>query len=133
MIDFHPRHILGIPEMDEQHRYLYSLFDRIEDGTTVNDPGTCGSLLKEIEGYLLFHFDCEEHLIRLYNAPGFAVHQTEHEQAGARLVRFLDDFESGCLNPARLRFFLSGWLAEHSLLCDEQYAAAIRKIRGLPS
>lgn len=125
------RHILNVPEMDLQHQYLYSLFDRIEDNATVSNKEETARLLKEIEGYLLFHFNSEEHLIRLYGAPGFAAHQTEHEQAGGRLVGFLEDFESGSLNPARLRFVLSNWLAEHALLCDEQYAKVIRKIRGI--
>ncbi len=127
------RPILGIPEMDEQHKYLYFLFDRVEDSPAVTDRPTMATLLKEIEGYLLFHFKCEEHLIRLYGAPDFAGHQTEHERAGAQLMGYLEDFETGSLIPARLRGFLSSWLAEHSLLCDMIYADFIRKKRSRKS
>jgi len=34
------------------------------------------TLLAEIEGYLLFHFDSEEHLMRHYGYPRFAEHQS---------------------------------------------------------
>jgi hemerythrin len=124
-----PRHVLGVPEMDAQHGYLYSLFDRIELSTTVTDAKATGKLLAEIEGYLLFHFSSEEHFIRLYGVPGFAVHQSEHERAAAKLVEFSQDFEQGRLNPAALRIFLTGWLMEHSRLVDEEYAKAVREGR----
>lgn len=125
-----PRHVLGVPEMDTQHSYLYKLFDRIESAPTVHDREATAALLAEIEGYLLFHFESEEHFIRLYHAADFANHQTDHEQAGVKVVEFLDDFEAGRLNPARLKIFLTGWLMEHSRSADEQYAAVVRERRG---
>ncbi|MBD3345664.1 MAG: hypothetical protein GF401_11440 [Chitinivibrionales bacterium] len=123
------RHILGIPEMDEQHRYLYSLFDRIETTGTVTDYERTKRLLEEIEAYLLFHFTSEEHFIRMYKIPGFTEHQADHEQAGERFVLFLEDFEKGKLNPLKLRNFLIWWLAEHSRISDEKYAEAVKKLR----
>jgi hemerythrin len=123
------RHILGIPEMDEQHRYLYGLFDMLENNVEVRDREKTNRLLPEIERYVLFHFASEELLMRSYNFPGFAVHQSDHENAGNRFVRFLDDFEAGTLNPAALRIFLTGWLMEHSMTSDAAYAAWIKKCR----
>jgi hemerythrin len=125
------RHVLGVPEMDEQHRRLYSLFDQLEQSPTVSDREATKALLAAIEGYLLFHFSSEEHFIRLYKAPGFATHQTDHEQFSAHVVRFLDDFEAGRLNPARFRGFLTAWLMEHSRDVDEEYARVVRAERGV--
>ncbi|MBD3243733.1 MAG: hypothetical protein GF331_24290 [Chitinivibrionales bacterium] len=130
LMDNQERHTLGIPEMDTQHTQLYSLFDRLESSPTVRDREATAALLSQIEGYLLFHFESEEHFIRLYKAPGFAAHQTDHEQAAAKVVEFLDDFEAGRLNPVRLKIFLTGWLMEHSRSADEQYAAFIREARA---
>jgi hemerythrin len=121
MQDVHSRYVLGFPEMDEQHRYLYELFDRIEQRTTVTDPTGMRALLDEIERYVNFHFTSEEHLMRLYEAPSFAVHQTDHEAAAGKLVQFLDEFDGGRLNPAKMRIFLTGWLMEHSSISDAQY------------
>jgi len=124
------KHILGIPEMDAQHAYLYALFDKLERGTEVIDKEQTQKVLEEIEGYVLFHFSSEEHFIRFYKAPGFAEHQTDHERAAAKIIQFLDDFENGHLNPAKFRIFLTGWLMEHSKSIDEDYAQYIRKKRA---
>lgn len=124
------RHLLGIPEMDAQHAHLYSLLDAIENAGEVSDREATGKLLKQIEGYLLFHFASEEHFIRMYGAPNFATHQTDHEQAGNRFVQYMDDFENGSLNPARLKVSFTGWLMEHSRSIDEEYAGFVRAIRS---
>lgn len=132
MRDREKRHVLGVPEMDAQHEYLYSLFDRLEDGSAVTDPRATARLLAELQGYLLFHFESEEHFVRMYGAPGFAVHQGDHEQTGDRVVRFLDEFEEGSLNPGYLKRFLTGWLMEHSRTIDEEYARFVREARSGP-
>ena len=106
--------MLGLPEMDTQHEYLYSLFDKIEPVAAETDKMSMMNLLKEIERYLLYHFECEEKLMRMYGYSGFGVHQGDHEQAGNRFLTFLEDFEKEQLNPAALRIFLTGWLMEHS-------------------
>lgn len=124
------RHKLGFPEMDEQHTYLYSLFDQIKQESSVTDVSATKNLLDEIERYVLFHFGCEEHLMRLYRDPGFAVHQSDHESMSGKLVQFLDDFEAKRLNPAALRIFLTGWLMEHSVVSDAAYVEWIRAFRA---
>jgi hemerythrin len=129
MNDSSTRHILGLPEMDEQHRYLYSLFDAIESTAKEDNPVKFKKLLEEIERYLLFHFDCEERLMRSYGFQGFAVHQSDHESGASRFLKFVDDFESGTLNPAALRIFLTGWLMEHSSVSDGQYAVFVKQAR----
>jgi hemerythrin len=124
------RYVLGFPEMDIQHEYLYCIFDRLENGTTVTDPAAATHLLREIERYLLFHFASEEHLMRTYDFPGFASHQSDHEAAELKLVQFLEDFEMHRLNPAALRIFLTGWLMEHSRSSDSEYVTWITECRG---
>jgi hemerythrin len=125
----HDRYTLGFPEMDEQHRYLYELFDRLEQKTQLTSQVGVKALLGEIERYVLFHFACEEHLMRAYGDPGFAVHQSDHEQMGNKLVQFLDDFDAGRLNPAAMRIFLTGWLMEHSEISDAAYVRWILECR----
>jgi hemerythrin len=125
------RHVLGLPEMDEQHRYLYGLFDRVEQSRQVTNREATKGLLAEIERYVVFHFASEEHLMRAYEAPGFAAHQSDHEAASAKLVQFMDDFDAGRLNPAALRIFMTGWLMEHSATSDAAYAAWILERRRL--
>ena len=116
--------------METQHEYLYSLFDKLDTFSNNKNQPTLKLLLDEIERYVLFHFECEEHLMRLYGFTGFAVHQTEHEQFSARLIRFLDDSDAGQLNVAALRIFATGWLMEHSTLADSEYVTWIKNKRA---
>lgn len=134
MNDYEKRHVLGLPEMDTQHDYLYKLFDAIESTGSKSDNNSLRKLIHEIEMYLMFHCECEEHLMRMYDFPGFSQHQSDHEQALRRFMRFLDDFDAGMLNCAAMRIFLTGWLMEHSLISDSEYVSWVRKQRsGLES
>lgn len=119
---------LGIPEMDAQHDYLYRIFDKLISGADLPRE-KMKSLLDEIGGYLDFHITSEEHLIRHYRAPGFSVHQSDHEQVARMFVGYQDEFERGEMNPRTLHNALTGWLTEHSATIDMQYAEHIRGIR----
>ncbi len=124
------RYVLGMPEMDDQHTYLYCLFDAIPPAPREARGDLMARLMDEIERYLLFHFESEELLMRRYGFPGFALHQADHESAGRRFVRFQNDFENGDLNSAALKIFLTGWLMDHSKASDAEYVAWVKKMRA---
>jgi hemerythrin-like metal-binding protein len=123
------RHQLGFPEMDSQHQYLYQLFDAIEPVFASGDKTRVQKLIREIEHYVMFHCECEEHLMRMYDTPGFAVHQSDHERMQQKLLQFLDDYEAGRLNYAAMQIFFTGWLMEHSHLSDSEYVKWIVECR----
>ncbi|HEX2957751.1 MAG TPA: hemerythrin family protein [Chitinispirillaceae bacterium] len=123
------RHHLGFPEMDSQHQYLYLLFDAIVPAFASGEKKRVEKLMREIEHYIMFHCECEEHLMRMYDTPGFAEHQSDHERMQQKLLQFLDDYEAGRLNPAAMRIFFTGWLMEHSLLSDSEYVKWIAGCR----
>lgn len=126
MPDKEKRYQIGFPEMDAQHDYCYELFDAIEPVFTSGDAEKLRKLMHEIERYVMFHCECEEHLMRMYDTPGFAVHQSDHERMQQKLVQFLDDYETGNMQPAAMRIFLTGWLMEHSRISDSEYVQWIR-------
>ena len=121
---------LGLPEMDEQHHYLYRLFNLVPEEDVVGSPEKMNAILNEIERYLDFHFTSEEHLMRMYDYQQFSTHQSDHELAASRLVDFMDDFSKGTLKPAKLRNFLFSWLYEHSVSSDKEYVKWVEKVRG---
>jgi hemerythrin len=122
---------LGFPEMDSQHEYCYHLFDAIMPIAESCDKKKLSRLLNEIEMYLMFHFECEERLMRMYEFPGYSVHQADHEQVGNRFIQFIDEYSAGAMNPWNLFAFLSEWLAEHSSTADIEYVKWIQKSRNL--
>lgn len=120
---------LGLPEMDEQHRYLYTVFNLVPEEDVVENPQKINSILKEIERYLNFHFTSEEHLMRMYDYPRFCAHQSDHELAASKLIQYMDQLDEGTLKPASLRKFLFSWLYEHSLSSDTDYVKWIDVVR----
>jgi hemerythrin len=68
--------------------------------------------------------------MRMYEFPGFSLHQGDHEQVYHRLIRFMDDFDAGVLNSPALTAFLAGWLSEHSAVSDTEYVKWIHGRRA---
>jgi hemerythrin len=120
---------LGFDEMDVQHDYLYNLFECIEKTHILMDVFYTKRLLREIENYIMFHFECEERLMRMYGVLTFTVHKSDHEQFEQRVAAFIDDFEANRLDPKNLRMVLSEWLYEHSRVSDSEYVTFINRKR----
>jgi len=125
------RFILELPDMDEQHRYLYELFDMLGTSETVLNINATRILLAEIERFIMFHFFCEEKLMRIYNVSSFAVHQSDHEKIANKIIEFQDEFDAGKLNPYRMHIILGSWLMEHSRLVDSEYVPVIKQQREI--
>lgn len=124
----HP--MLDFPEMDTQHDYLFFLYEKLlEFKDNQSNRSKLKNILDEIERYLLFHFTCEENLMRTYNYSGFAVHQGDHENSARKFISFLDDFEANRLNVFALYTFLRGWLEEHCIQSDTEYVKWINSKR----
>lgn len=123
-------YLLDFPEIDEQHRYLFHLFTKIENGTSVTDKIFMSKVLKEIEQYLLYHLTSEEQLMRLYGFPQFAIHQSDHESFSRKFIQFLEQFDSDEMNPAALQIFLNGYFLEHIKTSDISYVNWINKKRN---
>lgn len=121
MTNINDRYTLELPEMETQHTYLYLIFDKLGEISPATPAEIIKKLLSEIERYVLFHFSSEEHLMRLYQFPNFAVHQTDHERVESKLLQYSDDFENNRLNPQAMRIFFVGWLMEHSSISDAEY------------
>ena len=130
MTDINNRYALELPEMETQHTYLYFLFDNLEKIPSSTSEEFIQKLLKEIERYILFHFASEEHLMRLYQFPGFSVHQTDHERVEMKLLQYLEDFDNNRLNAQSMRIFFVGWLMEHSSISDSEYVRWIIEQRA---
>jgi hemerythrin len=116
-------YILGLPEMDAQHSYLYELFGRLD---------LCANsarLLAEIDRYLEFHFSSEEHLMRSYGFPGYAGHKADHERVADVFVSYCDNVAAETMTTGAVKAHLHNWLTEHGRSADAEYAAWIRERR----
>lgn len=123
---------LGVPELDEQHRQLAVLINRIAEASGVADAGpeaaadpAVAALLEKLYRETRRHFEQEEALMAAVDYPGAAEHRREH-------VMLLGELKSWSLQvrrrntPVRERDLaeLRDWLVGHVVGPDREFARA---------
>jgi len=116
---------VGIPEIDEQHKTLFELIDRIH--TAVLDrKGTaaCAEVLDELVDYTRIHFGLEQSLMNIGKYPEYEAHCTLHRELVSEVEALQQKIRSGkAAISFELLHFLRTWLIKHILGEDKKYAA----------
>jgi hemerythrin len=86
-----------------------------------------GSVLKELQQYVIFHFKSEESWMEMYNYPDMNKHKLEHQEAIQKVNKFVLEYERGQQTvDIELLKFLSDWLQNHILQADRNYIPYFR-------
>lgn len=111
-IVFDSAHHVGVVEIDEQHRELVRMVNRL-NGAIKNKEGddTTLRLYDELLAFTAFHFATEHRLMEQYGYPGVAQHEQEH----AHLVDEAVHFKSRLMQGGDLLALQSikDWLLNH--------------------
>ena len=120
---------LGIPSVDEQHRELVELLNRLaalsssEVGAEARDDML--ELLGHIYQHTVVHFLHEEELMAAIDYPDLAAHRDEHHMLLAELRSFVHQIENGdTVLDAKSIHALRDWLVVHISSSDRPFAAA---------
>jgi len=114
--------LIGIPEIDEQHRQLFECIDRLENAADQRQRELAAFyVLDELKGYARIHFSVEEIVMRLFDYPGLEAHAAEHREFSARLEA-LGKIELARDVHAEAGRFLREWLTQHIMVSDKRYA-----------
>ena len=75
---------LGIPSIDEQHKSLLDIGNRISKLLMEHEDGDDNyeeifSVIEELKTYTIYHFDSEEELFVTYDYPDYENHKKEHD------------------------------------------------------
>lgn len=128
------RYVTGVGEVDDQHRTLVDLINRLgalltgADGASAADVET---VFGQLADYAVYHFREEEGLM---HAAGIdARHVGQHREAHAsfldEVTRMHDGLLDGNQDAARLLLrFLTHWLAYHILGQDQVMARQMRAV-----
>lgn len=118
-----PAFSVGEPELDEQHRRLFSLIGRIDAAAW--SPESCPdspSLVVELANFARLHFETEESFMRRGGYPELAAHSREHESLLRDVTAFSERIDCGDEEALEnLDGFLKDWALKHTLLIDRQY------------
>jgi hemerythrin len=120
---------VGIQEIDEQHKVLINLINRLFDETIVNQAavGVTEQILDELIQYTIVHFAVEESLFRIFDYPGIDSHMSRHVDLKAQVLELQKKIKQGQAVNSDLLLFLKKWLTNHILQEDKQYAPFLLK------
>jgi len=115
---------IGIPEIDEQHKTLFSLLERLSKAVSARQgSAACIEVLKELVEYTRIHFALEQSLMHLGHYPDYEEHCQLHRGLIEEVEALQEKVTSGSVAISfELLHFLRNWLTKHILGEDMKYA-----------
>ena len=122
-----PHYEVGVPWIDEQHRYIFSLTQRSLQLSEGQRAREARATLLELLRHVAIHFEAEEHLMAAMHYPQQDAHQEAHrqqlEQLDALVQRHLEDNTLA----AELVVLLVDWVDEHIANHDSRLASFLKE------
>ena len=121
---------VGIQEIDEQHKILIGLINRLFDETVVNQASAevTEEVLRELVEYTVVHFAVEESLFRIFDYPAIEAHMNLHTDLKTLVLDLQKKIKQGeTVVNSDLLMFLRKWLTNHILKEDKLYAPFLIK------
>ena len=114
---------VGVPEIDAQHRRLFSLADELN--TAMNSgkgKDVLDAVLQNLITYTKTHFAAEERLMLSCGYRELAVHKAQHDEMTKKVLELQKEFKAGkLLITIEVMEFLSTWLRQHIGGSDRKY------------
>ena len=121
---------VGIEEIDEQHKILVNLINRLFDETVLHQAttGVIEEILHELVEYTVIHFAVEESLFRIFHYPGTESHTRHHDELKAQVLDIQKKIQRGeATVNNELLMFLKKWLENHIISEDKLYGPFLLK------
>ncbi|MCX7150442.1 MAG: bacteriohemerythrin [Rhodocyclales bacterium] len=115
---------VGVAEMDEQHKKLVGMINRLADYRADQSAESSGAFHEVLSGmfdYTQVHFNAEEDYLHRIGYPQLAAHEKEHAAFVEKMAAFSMAASDGVQDRAGVHHYLKGWLLSHILNRDMQY------------
>ena len=117
---------VGHEVIDNQHKKLINIINKLGDKTELNDDVVI-DVLSEMQKYSEYHFKTEEELFEKYNYIDTQIHKKLHGIFINHIESFKQEFNEGQLTRSKLFEFLGKWLINHILISDKRYISCLKK------
>lgn len=130
MVKWDNKYVLGINEIDEQHKHLFEVTAKVAEltkdiGEGIDCYDDFMEILKELVDYTIYHFDFEEQFMtsKGYDEDAYQIHQFEHRLFVKKLQKLSDiDFDEDQYEYiSNMLTFLVDWIIHHILDVDAKY------------
>lgn len=129
-LSWNDSYLLGITEIDLQHKKLLSLADDMyeivngdEDSLKVN----LSKVLKSLTDYTVYHFSNEEEFMKKYGYPSADMHKSMHDNFIAEVTKQIKSLNTATKTEAeRLYKFLASWVLNHIAKSDKVWAEYVK-------
>lgn len=124
IVDWNDKYSLGLAEIDEQHKMLFDLINKLWVLTI--KPGSAKEMeqvLNALEQYTIAHFTAEETLMRMVDYPDFEQHKGSHKAFVNKVAEEKRKLAEKGTIGLEILHFLRDWLVNHILSEDKTYAA----------
>lgn len=127
-IDWDEKYSLHVKEIDDQHKNMFLLFNKLQDGMrTGKSKEELENALSELIDNTVIHFATEEKLMQQFSYVGFVEHKRIHDDLIADARELQKRFSQGRITlTEKVSVFLTDWLTDHILDMDKKYAPLFR-------
>jgi hemerythrin len=118
--------LTGIEEIDEQHKALFEVINRLDHAVSSEDKWSAVHFaLVELDNYVRVHFAVEEALMRLHGYPDLADHIAAHRGFASQLMEIKEHSIRRDVSDEMTRL-LHNWLVGHIHKADKAYVPHLR-------
>jgi len=116
---------LGVAVLDQQHRRLAQMVNRLAASVTAAEDGAqIQALLDDLGRFTAYHFDTEEGLMDLYGFPGARSHKEQHRKLKDDLLAIRNQVDTSELS--RTLSAVKDWLLTHIQVADRDLVRDLR-------
>ena len=129
-IEWNDEYLLGILEIDNQHKKLVAIANELYDTITSNSENyklEMSKVLKKLTDYTIYHFSSEEDFMRRRGYAGVDLHKTAHDgfinEVNNQIKQLSDDNKE---TGAKFYTFVLQWVLTHIARADKIWAKFVK-------
>jgi methyl-accepting chemotaxis protein len=125
LMDWNDSLTVNIEEIDNQHKCLIGLINRVYKGMMMDEgKEVLSKALEDLVDYTKTHFGYEERMFKQHGYPDMQSHVAKHEKLVGQVMDFYNKFQSGEVEvDNELLKFLKNWLVNHIMGTDKEYCS----------
>ena len=133
LVEWDARYAVGIPPIDEQHRELIDLTNKLYEACLMGDEAATvifKQSIHKVVDYIKYHFSAEETMLQNIKYPDFISHKKEHESLVKRVLEDVQLFQQGKhFIPNSFVRMLKEWILTHIAMSDKRYGDYIMNLK----